>query len=192
MTLAFETWKEHPKWPWTRYVAIGCFMLAAALLIVLLVLPRDDQRALSRALEGLKGGSTGGILLAYSGVLFIVAAQTYTLVKRTGDPLLSKKMGGAKLWLTIHIVLSAAGFIFVMLHSGFPYQFRSTRLFNLGFAGLATWFLLITTASGVFGRYLYVRLPAMKRAFRYWKPAHLMTTGLTFFFALFHIATMIR
>lgn len=134
----------------------------------------------------------GGLLLAYTGVLFIIAAQIYTLVKRTGDPHLSKKFGGAKLWLTVHIILSAAGFLFIMLHAGFPYQFRYTRLTQLGFAGLATWFMLITTASGVFGRYLYVRLPAMKRAFRYWKPAHLITTGRTFFFALFHMATMIR
>lgn len=61
----------------------------------------------------------------------------------------------------------------VLLHAGFPYSFKSEALFDHGFAGLATWLLIISSASGVFGRYVYAKLPMMRRVFRYWKPAHL-------------------
>src|SRR2546425_6861579 len=53
--------------------------------------------------------------------------------------------------------------------------------------GLATWLLLVTTISGVFGRYLYRHLPAFNRAFAIWKPTHLVVTALFFVFALAHV-----
>jgi len=49
--------------------------------------------------------------------------------------------------------------------------------------------LIASAASGVFGRYLYKRLPAMKRIFGYWKPSHLAITGLLFFAAIIHMTS---
>jgi len=96
-------------------------------------------------------------------------------------------LGGAGLWLNIHIVLSLIGFFAILIHAGFPFQFRSSNLFAHGYAAFATWLLLITTISGVFGRYLYRHLPALKRAFSIWKPTHLVVTALFFLFALVHV-----
>jgi len=46
---------------------------------------------------------------------------------------------------------------------------------------------LITTVSGIFGRYLYRRIHLFKRAFRFWKETHLVVTFLFFLFTLIHI-----
>src|SRR5881628_1548419 len=111
----------------------------------------------------------------------------YTVVKRIGIPEYIRKLGGAGLWLNIHIVMSLVGFFAILIHAGFPFQFRSSNLWSHGFAALATWLLLVTTISGVFGRYLYRHLPAFKRAFAIWKPTHLVVTALFFVFALAHV-----
>jgi len=47
-----------------------------------------------------------------------------------------------------------------------------------------------TTVSGVFGRYLYRHLPAMRRAFAVWKPLHVVETALFFGFAIVHVASV--
>ncbi|MBI4416027.1 MAG: hypothetical protein HY557_03485 [Euryarchaeota archaeon] len=111
----------------------------------------------------------------------------YTPIKRSGDPRYARKVGGVARWLNIHIALSVMGFVFVAVHAGFPFKFQSADLAAKGYAGLATWLLLIVTISGVFGRYPYNRLPAMRRPFRLWKEAHIIVTALLFLFALIHI-----
>lgn len=93
--------------------------------------------------------------------------------------------------MDIHIVLSFVGLVFVLFHAGFPCQFSSRNLVDDGIAGLTTWLLIVSAANGVFGRYIYKRLPAMKRTFGYWKPSHLAITGLLFFAAMFHMLTAI-
>jgi len=87
------------------------------------------------------------------------------------------------------ITLSFIGLIAVLTHAGFPYVFNSHELLNHGLAGLTTWLLIASAASGVFGRYVYKRLPAMKKIFSYWKPSHLLITGLLFFAAIIHMTT---
>ncbi|TMI41455.1 hypothetical protein E6H23_06625 [Candidatus Bathyarchaeota archaeon] len=87
------------------------------------------------------------------------------------------------------ITLSFIGLIAVLTHAGFPYAFNSHELLNHGLAGLTTWLLIASAASGVFGRYVYKRLPAMKKIFSYWKPSHLLITGLLFFAAIIHMTT---
>jgi len=123
------------------------------------------------------------------GSLVLVAAQLYTIVKRSAWIGFIKRVGGVRPWLTIHIVLSFIGLIAVLIHAGFLYAFNSHELLNHGLAGLTTWLLIASAASGVFGRYIYKRMPAMKKIFSYWKPSHLLITGLLFFAAIIHMTT---
>ena len=68
----------------------------------------------------------------------MVAAQLYTIVKRSAWIGFIKKVGGVRPWLTIRIALSFIGLIAVLLHAGFPYAFNSRELLNHGLAGLTT------------------------------------------------------
>ncbi len=172
-------WKTYSTW---AYFATG-------LLVVFLLW--QYPRTFSGFFRGWKGGSAAGLLLAYTGSILLVLAQLYTFVKRVGNPFWIRSLGGARLWLTIHIVLSFAGLVAVLLHAGFPYRFNSGFLFDQGFAGLATWLLIISSASGVFGRYVYGKLPAMRRLFGYWKPAHVFITALLYMSALAHMLVQI-
>ena len=52
----------------------------------------------------IEGGSQAGLALAYAGSLVLVAAQLYTIVKRSAWIGFIKKVGGVRPWLTIHIL----------------------------------------------------------------------------------------
>ena len=173
---------------WKRYRG-AVFVLLSCLAIFLFywTVSRTAQRGINNFLQNYQGGTDYGLLLAYVGLSLTVVAEAYTVVKRIGVPEFIRKLGGAGLWLNIHIVLSLIGFFAILIHAGFPFQFRSSNLFAHGYAAFATWLLLITTISGVFGRYLYRHLPALKRAFSIWKPTHLVVTALFFLFALVHV-----
>jgi len=97
--------------------------------------------------------------------------------------------GGAHPWLTVHIALS-----FHRSHRRshprrvpLPVQVRCPL--EHGLAGLTTWLLIASSASEVFGRYIYRKLPALKKTLSYWKPAHVLMTGLLFFAAIFYMLT---
>lgn len=157
--------------------------------IVVTALIYENRRSLAGFFDGFKGGTQFGLGLAYSGSLLLVAAQFYTVVKRSAWIGFIKSVGGVRPWLSIHIALSFIGLLAVLAHAGFPYRFNAQDLFDHGLAGLTTWLLILSAASGVFGRYVYKRLPAMKRVFGYWKPSHLFITGLLFGAAIFHMLT---
>lgn len=171
------SWRDYA---WPIYTVIGFVAI-----IVLL----ESRRALGGLFDGLKGGTEAGLLFAYAGTFLIVGAQFYTVVKRSGWMGLIKKAGGVRPWLSIHITLSFFGLIAVLVHAGFPYHFNSEELVSHGLAGLTTWLLVASAASGVFGRYIHKRLPAMKKAFGVWKPTHLGITGLLFVAAIIHMTT---
>ena len=173
------------KLSWSAYTTPIFLMISFIVIIVL----QEYRRSIAGSFNGLKGGSPPGLLLAYAGSLLLVAAQFYTIVKRSAWIGFIKKVGGVRPWLSIHITLSFIGLIAVLVHAGFPYRFNSDDLLNHGLAGLTTWLLIASSASGVFGRYIYKRLPAMKRTFSYWKPSHLLITGLLFFAAIIHMIT---
>jgi hypothetical protein len=141
------------------------------------VLPLQEER------------SQAVLALAYTGSLLLVTAQFYSIVKRSAWIGFIRSVGGVRPWLTIHITLSFIGLIAVLVHAGFPYRFNSHDLLDHGLAGLTTWLLVASAASGVFGRYIYKRLPAMKKTFGYWKPSHLLITGLLFLAAIIHMIT---
>jgi len=173
---------------WKRHGSLVVLLVIVALILFLYFgIARDARSDIRDATEGWRGGTALGLYLAFSGTILTVAAQAYSLVKRSGSPKWIGKIGGVGLWLNIHIALSVFGFLAVLVHAGFPYRFRAGSLTENAFAGLATWLLLVTTVSGVFGRYLYRRLPALKRAFRYWKETHLVVTVLFFVFVFLHI-----
>lgn len=173
---------------WKRYRG-AIFVILTCLTIFLFywTVSRTTQRGINNFLQDYQGGTDYGLLLGYVGLSLTIVAQAYTVVKRIGVPEYIRKLGGAGLWLNIHIVVSLVGFFAILIHAGFPFQFRSSNLWSHGYAALATWLLLVTTISGVFGRYLYRHLPAFKRAFAIWKPAHLVVTALFFLFALVHV-----
>jgi len=170
-------------------VPVAAALACAAVILTLLLLPADSRSDLTGALEGYRGGEGAGLLIAFVGLLAIAYAQAYTLVKRTGDPKLSKKLGGAGFWLSLHIAMSVIGVVFVLIHAGFPYRARLVPLPARSYAGLATVLLIGVTASGFFGRYLYRRIPVFKKQFRYWQQVHLVLTLLLFAFAILHAAT---
>jgi len=171
-----------------RNAALLLLALAlAGVAYLYLAVPRDGQRSITDAMRPWIGDSSGGLYLGYAGTLLIVAAQVYTAVKRSGSPTVARKLGGIAVWLDLHIALSLIGFVAVAVHAGFPFRFHADRLAQNGFAGPATWLLLITTVSGIFGRYLYRRIHLFKRAFRFWKETHLVVTFLFFLFTLIHI-----
>jgi len=173
---------------WKRYGGAILVLLWSLVIVLFYVLvPSVTRRAITDALHDYRGGEDYSLILAYGGLSITVAAQAYTFVKRIGVPEYIRKLGGAGLWLRIHIILSLVGLAAILIHAGFPFQFRSSSLTAHGYAALATWLLFVTTMSGVFGRYLYRHLPALKRAFSIWKPIHLAVTALFFLFALLHV-----
>lgn len=60
------------------------------------------------------------------------------------------KLGKLKDWLQVHIFLCTLGPFLILLHSTFRVG---------GLVAIAFWSMVLVVASGVFGRYLYVRIP---------------------------------
>ncbi len=176
---------------WRRYGGT-ILVLVFGLLIFLfyLYVPLTTARSISNWLSPYRGGEDTDPTIAYVGLTMVAMAQGYTVVKRIGVPQWIRKLGGGGRWLTAHIGLSLGGLIGILIHAGFPFQFPYRKIAIFGYAGLATWLLLLTTVSGVFGRYLYRHLPAMKRAFAVWKPMHVVETFLFFLFTFLHIWTV--
>ena len=176
---------------WKRYGGtILVLVFGVAIIAFYAYVPQTMARNISNMLRPYRGGEDTDPAIAYAGLTLVVMAQGYTLVKRVGVPQYLVKLGGSGRWLTAHIGLSLGGLIGILIHAGFPFQFPYRELTIFGYASLATWLLILTTISGVFGRYLYRHLPAMKRAFSVWRPMHVVETALFFVFTFLHIWTV--
>jgi len=176
---------------WKRYGGtILVLVFGVAIIAFYAYVPQTMARNISNLLRPYRGGEDTDPAIAYAGLTLVVMAQGYTLVKRVGVPQYLVKLGGSGRWLTAHIGLSLGGLIGILIHAGFPFQFPYRELTIFGYASLATWLLILTTISGVFGRYLYRHLPAMKRAFSVWRPMHVVETALFFVFTFLHIWTV--
>ena len=162
---------------WRQVLLSAAMFSVPVALLAILALPRDYSRTVDTLTRGMRGDSTAGIELAYGSAVLLVASQAYTVIKRIGVPSWIRKLGGAGLWLNLHIAISLATLVAGLLHSGYPYHFQYANLTRQGLGALTTWLLIAVTASGFFGRYVYRRLPAMKRLFAYWKPAHIAVTS---------------
>jgi hypothetical protein len=178
------------RW-WKRYGGtLLVFICTLAILAFYAYVPPRTATSITNFLRPYRGGQDPNLLIAYVGVVLVVGAQFYTIVKRIGVPQYIRKLGGSGRWLTAHIGLSLGGLIGILIHSGFPFTFPYRNLELFGYATMATWLLILTTISGVFGRYLYKHLPAMKKAFSVWRPAHVVETALFFGFTFLHIWTV--
>ena len=82
-----------------------------------------------------------GTLLMVSGV------GMYSLRKRST---LLAEMGKLATWLQLHIFLCTLGPFLVLLHTSFRFG---------GLVSIAFWSMTLVVVSGIFGRYLYVRIP---------------------------------
>lgn len=83
----------------------------------------------------------GGTLLVMIGVLSYSLRRRWTRLHRVGK---------LKHWLEVHIFLCTLGPFLVLLHSSFRVG---------GLVAIAFWSMMLVVASGLFGRYLYVRIP---------------------------------
>jgi hypothetical protein len=107
-----------------------------------------QERAFSEMHDILKPSGVVGHGLGVAGsLMMIVGVGMYSLRKRL--PFLSR-LGKLRGWLQVHIFLCTLGPFLVILHTSFKFG---------GIVSIALWSMLIVVASGVFGRYLYARIP---------------------------------
>lgn len=107
-----------------------------------------DQRAYSDmaglfAPTGLVGQGMGivGATMITVGVMGYSARKRFRFLAR---------LGPLKHWLQVHIFLCTLGPFLVLLHTSFKFG---------GIVSIAFWSMAIVVTSGVFGRYVYVRIP---------------------------------
>ncbi len=107
-----------------------------------------QERAFSEMHAVFKPSGVVGHGLGVAGsLMMIVGVGMYSLRKRM--PFLAR-LGRLRGWLQVHIFLCTLGPFLVVLHTSFKFG---------GIVSIALWSMLIVVASGVLGRYLYVRIP---------------------------------
>ena len=172
------------------------YFILADIANVLTPIPLDPFR-------GLNGGSWLGYRLGYYGTLLLVISMGYSVVKRL-SPSQARRVGGNRLWLSIHIWLAIIGSFMVLVHAGFPFDFRYYNPFKyvrlagggvaglVGFAGLATLIIPFALASGFIGRYLFKRAEGeIKVVFRYWHVLHIILTGALYVNGVIHLILVV-
>ena len=92
-------------------------------------------------------GEIGHGLGVVGSLFMIIGVATYSLRKRIES---FHRIGKLRGWLSFHIFLCTLGPFLVVLHT----SFRLTGLVAISF-----WSMIIVVASGVIGRYVYVRIP---------------------------------
>jgi len=110
-------------------------------------LPLHD-RAYSDLHEWYKPSGLVGHGLGILGSLMMVGGVAmYSVRKRVRR---YEQSGALSTWLTAHIFLCTLGPYFVMLHTAFRFG---------GIISIAFWSMVVVVLSGVFGRYVYARIP---------------------------------
>ena len=106
------------------------------------------QRPFAPQWDLLQPAGTTGLHYGALGILAITAGvATYSLRKRWRT---LGHAGKLKFWLEAHIFLCSVGPALVVLHTSFHVG---------GLVAIAFWSMVIVALSGVFGRYVYVRIP---------------------------------
>lgn len=80
-------------------------------------------------------------------LMILVGVGLYSARKRLR---LLARVGALKHWLQVHIFLCTLGPFLVLLHTTFKVG---------GIVAIAFWSMVVIVASGIFGRYVYVRIP---------------------------------
>ena len=95
----------------------------------------------------LRPSGTAGLAFGIAGATLLLVPFAYMLVKR-----LPRLRRGTSLqgWLEVHIFCGIAGPALISYHTSFKFN---------GLVSVAYWSMLLVSASGFVGRYLYVRIP---------------------------------
>ena len=88
-----------------------------------------------------------GIRLALLGVISFLGIYIYPFRKRWKW---LARIGKTRNWLDVHVVMGTAAPVLITFHAAFRMH---------GLAGTAYWIMLVVTASGFVGRYLYAQIP---------------------------------
>lgn len=106
------------------------------------------ERAYSPLRAAYQPAGTIGHAFGVAGTLMmLVGVGMYSVRKRVAG---LAKIGKLKHWLQVHIFLCTLGPFLVLLHTSFRFG---------GIVSIAFWSMTIVVASGVFGRYVYTRIP---------------------------------
>jgi len=127
------------------WVAIATLLLAWGLRYYLTPL---QERAYSPLHEQFKPSGSVGLGYGYIGTaMMLVGVAGYSLRRRARA---LQRVGRIRTWLDIHIFLATMGPFLILLHTSFKLG---------GLVAIAFWSMVGIVASGVFGRYVYVRIP---------------------------------
>lgn len=86
--------------------------------------------------------------LGILGSLFIIiGVTTYSIRKRFKS---FRRLSKLKYWLHFHIFLCTLGPFWVLLHTTFKFS---------GLVSISFWSMMLVVSSGIFGRYVYARIP---------------------------------
>jgi hypothetical protein len=88
-----------------------------------------------------------GIRLALLGVVSFIGIYIYPFRKRWKW---LARIGKTRNWLDVHVVMGTGAPVLITFHAAFRMH---------GLAGTAYWIMLVVTASGFVGRYLYAQIP---------------------------------
>ena len=111
-------------------------------------LPLHETRPYSPLHDLYKPSGRVGLLLGAAGsLMIIVGVASYSLRKRIHW---LARLGKLRGWLQFHIFLCTLGPFLVLLHTSFRVG---------GLVSIAFWSMVVVVLSGVFGRYVYARIP---------------------------------
>lgn len=80
-------------------------------------------------------------------LLIITGVSTYSIRKRIRR---FQRIGKLQSWLRLHIFVCTLGAAWVILHTSFKLS---------GLVAISFWSMVLVVASGIFGRYIYARIP---------------------------------
>jgi hypothetical protein len=137
-----------------RFVTVGAVALWLAIATVAVLRGFEyyatplQQRAYMADHELLKPSGDIGLGYGVIGTLMmVVGVAGYSLRRRVRW---LQRAGKLKTWLGVHIFLCTMGPFLIVLHTTFKFG---------GIISIAFWSMVAVVASGVFGRYVYVRIP---------------------------------
>lgn len=137
------------RWWLTTLTTVWVLVAGTALLAGLpYYLTPESQRAFAPGYSLYSPtGQAGHAFGVVGSLMMIVGVGLYALRKRWA-PL--QRVGRLKAWLQFHIFLCTLGPFLILLHTSFKIG---------GIVSIAFWSMTLVVASGVFGRYVYVRIP---------------------------------
>jgi hypothetical protein len=147
--------RESPRAPTAgRAVTLGAVVLWLAIATVLVArgigyypLPLQE-RAYAADHELLKPSGDIGLGYGFIGTaIMLVGVAGYSARRRVRW---LQRVGKLKTWLGVHIFLCTMGPFLILLHTTFKFG---------GLVSIAFWSMTAVVLSGVFGRYVYVRIP---------------------------------